>query len=91
MSVDQQWRPQTTLGGSKPTVGDGALDQGLILKTLNLHATAINTGLSRLHALETELKQQPAPSSQSVTFNPSTAPDWLQAALGAQKLQTESR
>jgi hypothetical protein len=46
--------PESTLGPS--------LDQGFVLETLNLHATAINTALQRILALEAKCKELEAKS-----------------------------
>ena len=86
MAIAQPCDPQMPSNGAKPALGN-ALDPDLVLKTLKLHAGAINTALCHLHALETQLRMRPepalpAPRCQPVTFNPSATPDWLQAALG---------
>ncbi|HMD96033.1 MAG TPA: hypothetical protein VKM93_01715 [Terriglobia bacterium] len=86
MSMSQQCRPQVPPTGSKPALGDSPLDRGLVLETLNLHGTAINTVLTRLHALELQVggqqvKSSPAPNGEPDTPNPMASSDWLQAAL----------
>lgn len=74
------------LASPKPTLGEGPPNQNLVLETLKLHATAISTGLSRLHALEAQFKGQmvkpsPAPNGEPATPSPNAAPNWLQATL----------
>jgi hypothetical protein len=92
MSVGQQWRPQMPLASPKPALGDGPLDQGLVLNALNLHGTAIDTALKRLHALERQISGQqalPASNGQSATPSPVGTSDWLQAALRRQRPEDE--
>ena len=66
MSINQPCRHETP----KTTLSDGGLHQNPVLETLNLHAAAINTALSRLYTLETQFKEQtrtasPVPSGRT--------------------------
>ncbi|HMD96037.1 MAG TPA: class I SAM-dependent methyltransferase [Terriglobia bacterium] len=71
MSVSQQCCRQTPPANSKPAFDDGPLDQGLLLETLNLHATAISTALRRQLALEAQLKELRAqPSAPPAASTP---------------------
>jgi hypothetical protein len=87
MSMSPQCRSQEPpLASPGPEAVDGQLDDGLVLKTLNLHASAITTALCKLHALEMQFKGQavkfsPAPNEQPATPYPMASPDWLEAAL----------
>lgn len=86
MSVTQQCRSQMPSVSAKPALGDSPMDQNLVLETLKLHAAAINTGLSRLHALEQQVAGQqvkfsPAASGPPATPNTVASRDWLQDAL----------
>jgi hypothetical protein len=85
MAIAQPSDPQMPGNGTKPPLGN-TLNANPILKTLNLHANAINTILCQVHALETQLRMRPEPpspepSEPSVTPNSSARPDWLEAAL----------
>jgi len=66
MSISPQCRPaEPPRASSSPETGERQLSDGLVLETLNLHAGAINTALSRLHALEEQFKglsEKPVPA-----------------------------
>jgi len=81
MSMSPQCRPQEPpVAGPGPEAADGHLSDGLVLETLNLHAGAINTALTRLHALEEQFKglsekRVSAPSGREPALSSAANPD----------------